>query len=64
MAKKNGGIEAVEKRNNDKAKLIYDEIDNNELFVGFANTEDRSAMNATNLVNDNHSEIFNSMFQG
>ena len=60
--KKNGGIEAVEKRNNDKAKLIYDEIDNNELFVGFANTEDRSAMNATfNLVNDNHSEIFNSL---
>ena len=60
--KKNGGIEAVEKRNNSKAKLIYDEIDNNELFVGFANTNDRSTMNATfNLVDDSHSEIFNSL---
>ena len=43
-----GGISAIEKVNDQKAKLIYAEIDRNELFKGFvANKEDRSQMNAT-----------------
>tara|TARA_R110002124_G_scaffold138576_6_gene302270 strand:+ start:217609 stop:218676 length:1068 start_codon:yes stop_codon:yes gene_type:complete len=43
-----GGITAIEKVNDQKAKLIYAEIDRNELFKGFvANKEDRSQMNAT-----------------
>ena len=49
----NGGIDEIEKRNNLKSKLLYDEIDRNSQFKGFANVDDRSIMNATfNLVND------------
>lgn len=49
-----GGISAIEKVNNQKAELLYNEIDRNPLFEGFvANNEDRSKMNATfNLKND------------
>lgn len=49
-----GGISAIEKMNNEKAELLYTEIDKNPLFEGFvANKEDRSKMNATfNLRND------------
>lgn len=42
-----GGLTAMEERNRAKAKLLYDEIDNNPLFVGTAVKEDRSLMNAT-----------------
>jgi len=45
--KENGGITAIEYKNSKKASLIYNEIDSNELFEGFAATEDRSSMNAT-----------------
>jgi phosphoserine aminotransferase len=49
-----GGVAAIEKINNQKAELLYNEIDRNPLFEGFvANKEDRSLMNATfNLKND------------
>jgi phosphoserine aminotransferase len=49
-----GGISAIEKINNQKAELLYSEIDRNPLFEGFvANKEDRSKMNATfNLKNE------------
>ena len=60
--KKNGGISAIEKKNSLKANLIYNEIDSNELFEGFAEIEDRSYMNATfNLKNQEHKDIFNQM---
>jgi|TARA_B100000768_G_C11283811_1_gene380523 phosphoserine aminotransferase len=60
--KKNGGISAIEKKNSLKANLIYNEIDSNELFEGFAEIEDRSYMNATfNLVNKEHKDLFNQM---
>ncbi len=47
-----GGIEAIEKKNKAKAKLIYDEIDRNPLFKGAAKKEDRSEMNVTFLLTD------------
>ena len=50
--KEKGGIAAIEKENDAKAALIYDEIDRNELFNGFAAKEDRSSMNATFTLND------------
>lgn len=46
------GLEAMEKRNQEKASLLYHEIDNNELFVGTVEKEDRSMMNATFLLKD------------
>ncbi len=42
-----GGISAIQQHNEVKAKLIYDEIDRNSAFEGFAAAEDRSFMNAT-----------------
>jgi len=47
-----GGIAAIEKINNAKAALLYNEIDNNPLFEGAAVKEDRSNMNVTFLLTD------------
>ena len=59
-----GGIQFIEKVNEQKAKLLYTEIDRNPLFKGFAATEDRSIMNATfNLVDDSLKETFDKMWQ-
>lgn len=44
----NGGLEAVAKNNENKAKLIYDVIDHsNDYYVGHAQLESRSLMNIT-----------------
>lgn len=62
--KKLGGIAAIEKINNAKANLIYTEIDRNPLFKGAAAVEDRSAMNATFLLNNpDHAPIFDAMWK-
>jgi phosphoserine aminotransferase len=62
--KKNGGIAGIEKRNEEKAALLYTEIDRNSLFVGTANTEDRSLMNATFLLKDlTHQELFDRLWK-
>tara|TARA_B100000965_G_scaffold406429_1_gene445293 strand:+ start:1163 stop:2230 length:1068 start_codon:yes stop_codon:yes gene_type:complete len=54
-----GGIEEIEKINNSKANILYEEIDRNSLFVGFAKKEDRSTMNVTfNLVNQDLQDKF------
>ncbi len=47
MVKRLGGIQAIEKINENKAALLYQEIDRNPLFKGFAEKEDRSNMNVT-----------------
>jgi phosphoserine aminotransferase len=62
--KKQGGIAGIEEQNNAKAKLLYDEIDENPLFVGAAVPEDRSAMNATFLLkNPDHAAVFDAMWK-
>jgi len=43
--KKNGGIEWIEKINQQKADLLYNEIDRNSCFKGTVEKEDRSFMN-------------------
>jgi phosphoserine aminotransferase len=40
-----GGVPAMEKVNRDKAKLLYDFLDNSAMFKGTAVKEDRSIMN-------------------
>ena len=58
-----GGLEGVGKRNAEKAALIYDEIDRNPLFQGFAHQDDRSDMNATfNLSDDAMASVFDPMW--
>jgi len=60
--KKLGGIKEIEKINQQKADLLYKEIDNNPLFKGTANKEDRSNMNVCFLLTDNSKEeIFNNL---
>jgi len=60
--KGNGGLDWIENRNNNKANLIYSEIDRNSLFNGTAEIEDRSNMNATfTLNNEAIKEQFDSM---
>ncbi|MEK9609230.1 MAG: 3-phosphoserine/phosphohydroxythreonine transaminase [Flavobacteriaceae bacterium] len=58
-----GGLEGVGKRNAEKAALIYEEIDRNPLFQGFAHQDDRSDMNATfNLSDDAMASVFDPMW--
>jgi phosphoserine aminotransferase len=60
---KNGGLNGMGIQNEKKAAMIYDEIDRNPLFEGFANLDDRSAMNATfNLVDDSSAAIFDTIW--
>ena len=47
-----GGIAAIEKKNTEKADLLYSEIDNNPLFTGTVVKEDRSKMNVCFVMND------------
>jgi phosphoserine aminotransferase len=62
--KKLGGITAIEKINEQKAQLLYTEIDRNSLFKGTAAIEDRSSMNATFvLTNENLTEKFDAMWK-
>jgi len=60
-----GGIPAIEGINNQKADLLYSEIDSNPLFKGFvANKEDRSKMNATfNLTNESLKVQFDTLWK-
>jgi len=58
-----GGINAIEKINEEKAALLYTEIDRNPLFKGFAAKEDRSLMNVTfNLTDDSKKEAFDKLW--
>lgn len=47
-----GGLEAMATYNQNKAKVVYDEIDRNGMFKGTADIEDRSLMNACFVLND------------
>lgn len=54
-----GGVAGIEKLNEAKAALLYNEIDTNPSFVGFAAVEDRSKMNVTfNLTDASLKEKF------
>lgn len=59
-----GGLEAMKKRNEEKAALLYGEIDRNPLFEGTTAEEDRSTMNATFVLKDEaaHKERFDKMW--
>ena len=48
---KNGGLEAMKKRNIEKAQLLYDYLDNSKLFVGTVEKNSRSLMNVPFIVN-------------
>lgn len=47
-----GGVEAMQKINQQKFDMFYNEVDSNPLFTGTAAAEDRSPMNACFLLKD------------
>ena len=51
-----GGLEAMHKINNEKAQLLYNEIDRNPMFVGTAAKEDRSIMNVCFVMSENYKD--------
>jgi phosphoserine aminotransferase len=62
--KAQGGVKEMERRNEAKAKLLYDEVDRNPLFKGTTAVEDRSLMNPTFILNDeSHGERFDAMWK-
>ncbi len=54
--KKLGGLKAIQKINEEKAALLYNEIDRNSMFVGTAAKEDRSLMNICFVMSDQYKE--------
>jgi len=54
--KENGGVDAMEKANNEKAALLYDAIDNSAIFKGTVVKEDRSKMNVCFVMDDAEKE--------
>jgi phosphoserine aminotransferase len=50
--KDKGGVEYIEKINEDKSKILYEEIDRNTLFYGIVKKENRSNMNVTFNLHD------------
>lgn len=62
--KKNGGIKTAAQKNQEKANLLYGEIDRNSAFEGIVAKEDRSQMNVTfKLKDETHKEEFNQLWQ-
>ncbi|MFW5916716.1 MAG: 3-phosphoserine/phosphohydroxythreonine transaminase [Bacteroidota bacterium] len=53
-----GGVEGMNKINNEKAQKLYDEIERNKLFKPTVEKEeDRSIMNVTFVMNENYADI-------
>ena len=50
--KKMGGLEAMKERNEKKAKILYDYLDESKLFKGTVRKEDRSLMNVPFITGD------------
>ena len=50
--KKQGGLAAMKERNEKKAKLLYDFLDQSKLFKGTVRKEDRSLMNVPFIIGD------------
>ena len=47
-----GGLEAMKKRNEEKAAILYDFLDSSKLFKGTVRKEDRSLMNVPFVTGD------------
>lgn len=56
--KEQGGVSAMQKMNEDKAAVLYNEIDSNPMFKGTViNEEDRSLMNICFVMSDEYKEL-------
>ena len=55
--KQQGGVEALEKIDKEKAAKLYDAIDNSKIFMGTAKAEDRSIMNVCFVMRPEYAEL-------
>lgn len=55
--KEQGGIKEMERRDLEKAAILYEEIDRNKLFRGTVAEEDRSIMNVCFVMNPDYAEL-------
>ena len=55
--KAQGGVVAMDKRANERAAILYEEIDRNKLFRGTVKAEDRSVMNITFVLKPEYQEL-------
>ncbi len=55
--KENGGVKAMQQRAEEKAGMLYNEIERNKLFKGSVAKEDRSVMNICFIMNDEYKEL-------
>ncbi len=55
--KKNGGVEAADKRAHERAAALYAEIDRNRLFKGTVEEASRSVMNLCFVMNEDYAEL-------
>lgn len=52
-----GGVAALDKKNNEKAKLVYDLIDLHQFYTSPVKKEDRSNMNVVFRIHENNEEL-------
>ena len=55
--KEQGGVAEMERRDLEKAAILYDEIDRNKLFTGTVAEEDRSIMNVCFVMKPDYAEL-------
>ena len=55
--KEQGGVAEMERRDVEKAAILYDEIDRNKLFMGTVAEEDRSIMNVCFVMKPDYAEL-------
>lgn len=55
--KANGGVEEMDRRAKERAKLLYGEIDRNKLFRGTVEPASRSVMNICFVMNEEYKEL-------
>lgn len=55
--KKLGGVKKMQEMNEAKAKVLYDEIDRNKMFVGTAEKDSRSIMNICFVMNEQYKDL-------
>lgn len=60
--KEQGGVKEMERRDLEKAAILYDEIDRNKLFRGTVAEEDRSIMNVCFVMNPDYAELEKDFF--
>lgn len=61
--KKNGGLEAAQKRAQERAEVLYAEIDRNKFFKGTVEETSRSLMNICFVMNEEYAELEKPFFE-